>query len=203
MTLEQILNKIQSEAQLIRGENPEIIYQKVSGEGVSSQIDAYFSGKKITQTVNQAHSFSSLELQPAFVQRLDKSYDINSLLGFHGERFIAVAFAAMLGREADNVGRGHFTNLLLSGVDKSEILARLALSKEGRQYSANISGLAKAKIKTILYRVPVLGYIVRWCFAFVALPKLQQRANLIEAHWTNQDQRIANHVNAYIAHGKQ
>ena len=68
---------------------------------------------------------------------------IAQLLSQHGSDFVVCAYRAVLGREPDPEGYDYFLSRLLAEHDKVSILRELAISDEGRQFGARLTGLAE------------------------------------------------------------
>jgi hypothetical protein len=68
--------------------------------------------------------------------------------------------------------------VLGAGASKIEVLGDLRYSDEGRRVGARVPGLAPRYLLAKLGRLPLIGYLVRWCVALAGLPMLlgQQRA---------------------------
>jgi Domain of unknown function (DUF4214) len=184
-TLDEIVTHIEREAAKIRNRNIRNAPQPVPT-------------RRLVPTVErsaQVH-WTPISTQLTFHIRADRRYHINELLGLHGEAFIRASYLAILGREPDAEGLQHHRHLLLSGVDKGVLLARIAMSNEGRGYAATIHGIAKYKVRLFAGLVPLLGTIVEWLHTFATLHRLPKRMNSIETHFTLQQQNLVSHLNA-------
>lgn len=63
------------------------------------------------------------------------------LLALHDVAFVQAAYRVLLGREADDSGLAAFVAQVRQGDDKALVMARLALSEEGRQRRVKLAGL--------------------------------------------------------------
>ena len=110
-----------------------------------------------------------------------ESYTLNDFLNYHDEVFVHFAYRAILGREADSAGMNHYLGKLRAGkLSKIEILGRLRYSPEGKKKRTFIKGLITPFVLYSLYRVPVIGYLLRWFVIMLRLPVLT--ANFEEFH---------------------
>ncbi len=99
------------------------------------------------------------------------SYHLSDLLAFHGEAFIHGAYTAILGRYPDPAGKASYLERLTLGrISRVEVLGRLRYSGEGRRQKTPVKGLARAFALQCLYRIPVLGRLIRIASAIFNLP---------------------------------
>ena len=140
-----------------------------------------------------------LKLQPPLEKR--EQYQLSDLLGFHDEAFISNAYKIILKREPDDAGFAQYLKHLRSGrYSKIDILRSLRFSPEGRHANVQIDGLGRRTYFRKLYRVPVVGYLLRLAVAIVRLPVLITHHRQLEAHTAAQLERVANHVNEAVAY---
>jgi O-antigen chain-terminating methyltransferase len=123
----------------------------------------------------------------AFVQNnlnIHKSYyvyKIDDFIQYHDEEFLENLYALLLNRDIDPDGKNRYLPLLRSGLlSKTEIITRVHFSKEGRAQNIIIKGAKKRYLLTILYSLPVVGYLTKMLFTLLKLPKLVQRLNQLE-----------------------
>ena len=139
-----------------------------------------------------------LKLQPDFEKR--DQYHLNDLLGFQDEAFIRNAYQVILERDPDDAGLAEYLRQLRSGrFSKIDILSSLRFSPEGQNANVQIAGLGRSSGLRKLYRVPVLGYLLRLAVAVVRLPVLITNFRQIESHTAAQLDRVASHVNEAVA----
>jgi hypothetical protein len=87
---------------------------------------------------------------------------VDELLALYDEPFIHSAYWTLLGRSPDPEGLSHHLACLRQGASKIEMLARIALSEEGRAFSRpEITGLSAAIRRFRLSRLPLVGGILR------------------------------------------
>lgn len=99
-------------------------------------------------------------------------YALSDLLNRDDEDFLANAYRVILRRELDSSGRVRFLAPLRDGrLSKTEMLARLRYSKEGRQQKSKIrGGLLFRGLAARAMRVRVIGYPLRLIKALAQLP---------------------------------
>lgn len=103
-------------------------------------------------------------------------YEVKDFTKYHDEEFIENAYKFILNREADFQGKNNYLSKLRNGsLSKAEIIALLHFSKEGKAHNIIINGVKKQYILTHLYKIPLIGYIVKSIVIIVTLPKLLKR----------------------------
>jgi SAM-dependent methyltransferase len=107
--------------------------------------------------------------------------DINALAGLADLEFIEKAYTALLGRRPDETGMRHYARLLAAGGSRVAVLGELRYSTEGRAVGTVVPGLRKRFLLHRLYRLPVLGRMIRSATAVVALPGLMRDVTLLAA----------------------
>jgi 2-polyprenyl-3-methyl-5-hydroxy-6-metoxy-1,4-benzoquinol methylase len=119
-----------------------------------------------------------------YIQKTFKLYPQNRVhvmsdfTKYYDEEFIKNAYNLIFYREPDEHGKNHYLSLLRSGkLSKTEVVASLYFSKEGREQNIVILGIKKRYILTMLYKIPILGYIVKTLYTVATLPKLIARIN--------------------------
>jgi len=158
---------------------------------ISQNFDALLSPHKT--------AFPPLKLQPDLEKR--EQYQLNDLLGFHDEVFLRNAYKVILKREPDDVGLAHFLKNLRNGrYSKIDVLSSLRFSPEGRNANVQIEGLGRFRALGRVYRVPVVGYVLRLAVAIFRLPVLITNFRRVESHTMAQLDRVAGHVNEAVAH---
>ena len=196
VTIESLTDKIREGARLSARTDG------VASSGNASSAAPSSSG---TRAANNDHeSFPSLTrlevaqlaLQPAFEPHADDCYHARDLLKYHDRNFIQNAYRAILKRGPDATGYRSFIESLRSGrLNKLDVLARLRYSKEGRSKKVEIEGLFLPAAVRQLYRVPLLGYLLRFGVALVRLPAMVRYQQQFEAHVHAQQQLIVDHAN--------
>ncbi|MBD0325275.1 MAG: DUF4214 domain-containing protein, partial [Pyrinomonadaceae bacterium] len=137
-----------------------------------------------------------LALQPGFEPHADDRYHANDLLQYHDRNFIQNAYRAILKRGPDATGYRSFIESLRNGrLNRLDVLARLRYSTEGRSKKVQINGLFLPAAVRQLYRLPLLGYVLRFGVALVRLPALVRHQQQFEAHLHAQQQLIVDHSN--------
>jgi O-antigen chain-terminating methyltransferase len=138
----------------------------------------------------------------AFVQNnltIHKSYyvyKIDDFIQYHDEEFLENLYTLLLNRDIDPDGKNRYLPLLRSGaLSKTEIITRVHFSKEGRDQNIIIEGAKKRYLLTILYSLPVVGYLTKMLFTLLRLPKLVQRFNQLENQSMSGQQAQDNRLN--------
>jgi 2-polyprenyl-3-methyl-5-hydroxy-6-metoxy-1,4-benzoquinol methylase len=166
----------------------------------------------VTSQLFESHSWPSLSdadvawlgdldlrpiaLQPTFQPRTDHHYHVNDLLKYHDRAFIQTAYRAILKRGPDATGFNNFLESLRSGrLNKIDVIARLRYSQEGRAKSVQIEGLFFPASIRLLYRVPVLGYLLNLSIAVARLPNGIQQEQQFQNHILAQQEIIVDQVN--------
>lgn len=153
--------------------------------------------KSYTQTnvqVNNTYGFAKkigkflqrkgLDKLVKYIQKTFKLYPQNRVhvmsdfTQYYDEEFIKNVYNLIFYREPDEHGKNHYLSLLRSGkLSKTEIIASLYFSKEGREQNIVILGIKKRYIASLLYKIPLLGYMAKALFTIATLPKLIARIN--------------------------
>jgi O-antigen chain-terminating methyltransferase len=108
------------------------------------------------------------------------TYQIEDFTKYHDIEFIKNLYRTILQREVDEEALNNRLELLRSGKrSKTEILAMVRFSKEGREKNIKILGIKKRYIMTILYRVPIISFFTK----LIMLPRVIERVNSFEAHY--------------------
>ena len=145
-----------------------------------------------------ASSVPPLKLQPELEKR--DHYQLSDLLGYQDEAFVRNAYRVILNRDPDDAGLAEYLRQLRSGrYSKIDIATSLRFSPEGRNANVQIAGLGNRSVFRKLYRVPVVGYLLRLAVAIVRLPVLITNFRQAESHNAAQLERVANHVNEATA----
>jgi hypothetical protein len=169
--VQQILTFIEREAERLRRESPE---PEVGRVGVA-ELRAWLPVLGAPPRVDAADDGGR-----TFVARPDKHYHINDLLVDKGNRFLDTAYQALLGRSPDPAGRAGFLALLARGHDRVEVIGKLLLSAEGRQHAAVVVGGTRAKVKALLFALPVVGGLLLWLYWLARLPRLAGQLQQVE-----------------------
>jgi len=137
-----------------------------------------------------------IELQPAFRVHSDNHYQVNDLLKYHDRAFIQNAYLAVLKRGPDATGFHEFIDALRSGrMNKIDVLARLRYSAEGRAKKVEVDGLLLPAGIRLLYRIPLIGYLLNLLVAIARLPNSLRHEQQFQAHALAQQEVIAEHTN--------
>ncbi len=119
-------------------------------------------------------------------------YLVSDFTKYHDEEFIRNVYLGVLKREPDGFSLEHYLDLLRSGSkSKSEILAIIRFSKEGRVYSVNILGIKIRFFMAVLYKIPILNYFLKSAVALITLPKMMKRYNSLEANYHMNNKNVS------------
>jgi len=100
-------------------------------------------------------------------------YVMSDFTNYYDEAFIHNAYKLIFGREPDASGKNYYLSRLRSGqFSKTEIITALYFSKERKKQNLIILGIKKRYALSLLYKLPLLGYIAKILFAIATLPKL-------------------------------
>lgn len=170
-------------------------------DGVPSSISASAARRAENSPAPAATETGQLALQPDFEPRSDNQYHARDLLQYHDRNFIQNAYRAILKRGPDATGYTSFIEGLRSGrLNKIDVLARLRYSTEGRAKKVQVSGLFLPAAIRQLYRVPLVGYLLRFGVALLRLPAMVRNQQQFEAHMHAQLQQVVDHTNHISKH---
>lgn len=96
---------------------------------------------------------------------------MRDLKPYYDREFITQAFRGVLGREPDEEGIRHYLRLLERGWYRVEVVGRMRYSAEGRKVRARIAGLLPALAVRLVFRIPVLGYLLELLVVVLRLPR--------------------------------
>lgn len=137
-----------------------------------------------------------LTLQPDFEPHPDDQYQLHDLVKYHDRNFVQNAYLAILKRGPDATGYTAFIESLRSGrLNKIDVLARLRYSTEGRAKKVQVKGLFMPAAIRQLYRLPLVGYLLRLGIGLARLPSAVRHQQQFEAHVHAQQQQIVDHTN--------
>ena len=120
----------------------------------------------------------------------------------HGRELVNACYAILLGRGADPGGMGHYMTLLGQGEDKAFIVGSFAFSAEGRARKVSVPGLLPHFLIAASRRVPVLGTVAAWGFAFLTLHLQARHMRALEHYMRLRLDAIGSYVgksNAQVA----
>lgn len=113
-----------------------------------------------------------------FIPKYNERIGIEELLQYHDEEFIKNAYQCLLGRKPDLQGFRYYLTQLRNGkLSKTEILAHLRYSKEGKENKITLRGLLLPYIMNSSYRIPVIGYVLN----LMMMPRIVRHFREFEA----------------------
>jgi O-antigen chain-terminating methyltransferase len=198
ITIESLMDKIRD------GARRQVSPNGAADSGASSATNLTAAGRAANPSAPAADSppaLTQLEavqltLQPGFEARSDDQYHAGELLQYHDRQFIQNAYRAILKRGPDATGYTAFIESLRSGrLNKVDVLARLRYSTEGRAKKVQVKGLFLPAAVRQLYRLPLVGYLLRLGVGLARLPGMVRNQQQFEAHVHAQQQLVADHAN--------
>lgn len=193
ITVESLMESVRSGAR-----------RQAAGGGAASSAGAQGNGRAKETLSATAGGFpaltqfdaAALALQPGFEPRSDDRYHAGELLQYHDRNFIQNAYRAILKRGPDATGYTSFVESLRSGrLNKIDVLARLRYSTEGRAKKVEVKGLFVPAAVRQLYRLPLVGYLLRLGVGLARLPSMIRHQQQFEAHVHAQQQLVVDHAN--------
>ncbi|HEY2961262.1 MAG TPA: methyltransferase domain-containing protein [Pyrinomonadaceae bacterium] len=153
--------------------------------------------RRDAQTVSPETGPPHLKLQPDFQPSADHRYHINDLLRYHDRVFVQAAYRAVLKRSPDETESLRDLKRLRSGdINKTDLLATLRFSPEGRAKGVRLDGLVLPALIRRLGQLPLLGYLIRLSIALVRLPNLIRDQREFGSYLLSQNEQIADFINA-------
>lgn len=122
----------------------------------------------------------------ALFDRDRRDYQLADLTGEHFITFVQHVYRQVLKREPDDAGAHNQLNLLAAGGSKVEVIGNLRYSPEGRRIGVRVPGLRWRFLLTKACRIPVLGAVLSWCLALLALPQLMRHQYAQENYFAAQ-----------------
>ncbi|MFE5324203.1 methyltransferase domain-containing protein [Paenibacillus sp. NPDC056579] len=108
-------------------------------------------------------------------------YDISDFLNYHDEDFVRNVYRGLLKRNPDPQGMDYYLGQLRSGrLNKIEILGRVRYSKEAKKNKIKVKGLTFPFMTNILYRAPIIGYLLKLIISIIKLPRIIKNLNQYE-----------------------
>ena len=113
----------------------------------------------------------------------EEGYHLNEFLKYHDEHFVMNAYQGILRRTPDSEALQYFLENLRSGnMTKAEVLGRLRYAPEGRAKKVPIKGLFWHFLIQSSFRIPILGYVCRWTFGILNLPRILRNLQILEGN---------------------
>lgn len=182
---------------MIETTNPEIDVEKLVKQ-INDEVSKHnqFIGKQPRSLLGLQNNLNNLldilaqpspalatcDSPPSFTSNPGHQYSLGELTQFHGREFVINAYQAIMLRPADPEGLGYFLDLLQQGESKIAILGRLRYSSEGRHHGVIIKGLWLSHLTSQLYRLPIIGHILRTLSILMRLPTLERNLQIFETH---------------------
>jgi hypothetical protein len=173
-SIDEIVSRVLAQAQARRPEADAGSAQRLSWEDLSSRLS---HGR------GAASEFRRRILQgTGFVTKEARSYDLGDFIRFHGSDFVDACYFGLLGRGPDPDGGANFRAMLQSGARKTDVLAMILHSPEGRRHRARVRGLTVHRIAAVVFRIPLVGYLAECAVTLAFLPGLARAVRAMEAN---------------------
>jgi len=143
----------------------------------------YTIAKKISKYLQKIglHKFVYFIKRNLNLKKINRIYIMSDFTNHYGEEFIDNTYRLTLEREADPDGKEFYlTKLKNSELSREDIILRLHFSKEGRAKDIKILGAKKRFIKMVLYKIPLVGYLIKLISALLTLPTLITKIEYLE-----------------------
>jgi len=109
-------------------------------------------------------------------------YQYSDFTKYNNEEFVENIYNSLLKKDVDGSSMEYYLQLLRSGErSKSEIITMLRDSPEGRVRNIELLGFKKRILILKLFNLPIIGYIGKFIFALLTLPRFIKRVNQLEA----------------------
>ncbi|MBE1445673.1 methyltransferase domain-containing protein [Paenibacillus sp. OAS669] len=115
-----------------------------------------------------------------FIQTKDE-YHLSDFLNYHDEDFVRNVYRGLLKRNPDPQGMEYYLEQLRSGkLSKIEILGRVKFSKEAKRNKIKVKGITLPFLSNNLYKIPIVGYLLKLVISIIKLPKIIKNLNQYE-----------------------
>ena len=154
-------------------------------EEIDNIIDSYTKNPQKREKIDKK----------SFRQNRGLIYQVEDFTKHHDKRFIKNLYRVVLEREIDEERLNQELELLRSGKrSKTELLAMVRFSKEGRERNVTILGIKKRYIMALFYRIPILSFFTK----LFTLPRLIERINRFESHYFIAQQEQNNRIDTKL-----
>ena len=120
-----------------------------------------------------------------------------TLLSYDGEQFVHIAYQAILSRSPDPKGLTYYIGRMKNGVSKTEILAQLKLSPEGKSRQIVVEGLDAAIKAHVLTKNPIVKALNLTGFFDPEARKGQNRE--VEEEWRSAVQAVSSNMQQFAS----
>lgn len=105
---------------------------------------------------------------------------VDEISNYSGKQFIEVAYQTLLQREPDMEGLNSYLVRLRKGMNKTQILVNIRISKEGKTKAVKIANLRKAIFRYQLVKTPFFGRIIDFFWHEYSRKELQKKLFALE-----------------------
>lgn len=182
--IDTIEQKIRDEVKKRRAlKDKKTVYKKEDEKNISAslhQSKLYDFAKKIAKLLQKVGLYKLVNFVRinSNINKFNKIYTMSQFTMYHDENFIDNLYTVLLNKDATNDEKSYYLENLRNGtLSKSQIIIELYYSKEGRKQNIVILGAKKRLILFSLYKLPVVGYLIKLFITIATLPKLIKRIN--------------------------
>lgn len=137
----------------------------------------------------------------AFALEEKTSYSLAELTNASDRDFVEQAYRVLLRRDGDRPGiEGGLWALRSGTLTKTELLASIRWSSEGRARNIEVRGLQLSYLLQRMKRIPLVGGLVAWTHAFVRLPWMFKHLAVTDMARGRELSELGHHIN-HLARG--
>ena len=196
INIDEIMKKIREEVNRRKAHQDGVDYHTTLQQVKDSPINPTVKQTKLWQTIKaiqfrlRRYPFYSFAYRTAlrftrFIPKYQTSFTIEDFFKYDEEPFIKNAYKGILLRDAEEQGLNFYLSMMRSGkLNKVQVLANLRYSKEGKEKKTNIKGLYLSYLATKLYKLPIMGYAIRWITVIIKMPLIVRNITAFE-NYTN------------------
>ena len=184
-SVDEIMQKIEHELQN-RTKNTQPLPIKPTVISTSNRVKTdklYTIAQKIAKYLKKIglHKFVYFVKRNLTLKRFNRVYIMSDFTNHYDEKFIDNAYRVILQRETDTDGKNFYLSKLRDGkLSREDIVLKLHFSKEGREKDIKILGSKKRFIIMILYKIPIVGYLIKLGSTILTIPTLLTKINHLE-----------------------
>lgn len=162
------------------------LFGRLRGEVREARVAAILDEAREWAARQPAPTAPAAPPPPGFPQSWPMAIALADVVRWRDADFVRACYQAILRREPDPAGFALYLGEVRAGRSRVEIAAGFAGSEEGRRAGVAIAGLAAARWRMRLARIPVLGYLLRLAGAIALLPRAQRGREATEAYFAAQ-----------------
>jgi hypothetical protein len=162
------------------------LFERLRGEVREARVAAILDEAREWAARQPAPALPAAPPPPGFPESWPMAIALADVVRWRDADFVRACYEAILRREPDPAGFALYLGEVRAGRSRVEIAAGFAGSEEGRRAGVAIAGLAAARWRLRLARLPVLGYLLRLAAAIALLPRAQRQREATEAYFAAQ-----------------